>query len=149
MVRGIPLSGAGIPLSVVLCLPREVASLRVARSVVGAALSAVGVTQACREQAAVVVTEACGNVVAHAASAEAYTLAATIVDGRCEVEVVDRGAGFVLGGQAARPGPTAVSGRGLYLITLLSDQVTVTSSPGHGTTVRFTKRLEFTDSPTG
>jgi serine/threonine-protein kinase RsbW len=136
--------------NVALGLPRAAGSLRMARMVVGAALSATGVARACREQVAIVVSEACGNVVAHADGTEAYTLTARIVDGRCDVEVIDRGAGFVHDGQAVRtpPHPTAVSGRGLYLITLLTDQVTVTSSPGYGTTVRFTKRLDFTDRPT-
>ena len=36
----------------------------------------------------------------------------------------------------------------LWVVDLLTDQATVTSSPGHGTTVWFTKRLEFTDTPT-
>lgn len=120
-----------------------------ARAVISAALSAVGVTPVCREQFAIVVSEACGNAVAHADGADAYTLTANIVDGRCDVKVVDQGAGFVHNGQTAAPRPTAVSGRGLYLITLLTDQAIVTSSPGHGTTVSFTKRLEFTANPAG
>ncbi|MGN9911726.1 ATP-binding protein [Phytohabitans sp. LJ34] len=138
-----------MPVSITLCLPREVESLRMARTVVSAALSALEVTRACREQFAIVVSEACGNVVAHADGTDAYVVRVNVTDGRCDVEVVDQGAGFVYDAQAPRPQPTAASGRGLYLIDLLTDQVIVTSDLEHGTTVWFTKRLEFTDTPTG
>ncbi|WP_218579592.1 ATP-binding protein [Phytohabitans houttuyneae] len=136
-------------MSIVVCLPREVESLRVARGVLGAALAALEVTGSCREQLAVVVSEACGNVVAHADGAHAYVLKVNIAAGRCDVKVVDQGGGFVYDAQTPRVQPTAASGRGLYLIDLLTDQLTVTSDLGHGTTVSFTKRLDFTGTPRG
>jgi serine/threonine-protein kinase RsbW len=132
-----------------LHLPSDAPSVRMARVLVTAALDVVGVSRSCREDIAVAVGEACGNVVAHAGDIVKYGLTMSILDGRCLVEVRDEGTGFVEHGPWTRPTANALSGRGLYLIALLMDEVVVTSRPGLGTAVWFAKRLTFAESGGG
>jgi serine/threonine-protein kinase RsbW len=110
------------------------------------ALVVLGVTEACRGDLAVALTEACDNVVAHARLAERYEVTVRIADGLCVIDVVDAGAGFIPPSESwTRPPVDAESGRGLYLIATLTDRFELHSQPGQGTTVRFAKHLVFTD----
>jgi serine/threonine-protein kinase RsbW len=83
--------------------------------------------------------------VTHARDTDAYEVTVKIADQVCVIEVTDSGAGFVPPGQPRMPPDGAVSGRGLYLIAQLSDDFELTSDPAKGTTVRFAKRLTYTD----
>jgi serine/threonine-protein kinase RsbW len=77
-----------------VCLPRDATGIRLVRWVTETALSALTVAGGCREEIAVVLTEACANVVAHARNSDQYEVTVRIADGLCVIEVTDTGAGF-------------------------------------------------------
>jgi len=136
--------GAGFHASLVLYLPRDVAGVRLVRLVTDTALQALDVSDACRYEIAVALTEACGNVIAHAQLTDEYQVTITIADHACVIEVTDSGVGFTPPDPPARPDHTAQSGRGLFIIAQLTDQFQLDSHPHRGTTVRFTKHLAYT-----
>jgi len=133
-----------VRLSMTLRLPRDVAGLHLVRAVTDPVLAGCGVTPACRHDIAVALTEACGNAVVHAESVDEYQMSIKVADGLCVVEVSDAGIGFEWDGRPSRPSLTAVSGRGLYIISQYTDHLHVDTLPGRRTTVRFIKKLEFT-----
>jgi serine/threonine-protein kinase RsbW len=73
---------------------REVLSIPVMRQVLGDTLRGIGLNEESVTDILLAATEACTNVVLHAGhSAAAYTVAATVDDGACRVEVTDAGRG--------------------------------------------------------
>jgi serine/threonine-protein kinase RsbW len=136
---------AGFHATLVLCLPREVAGVRLIRQVTDTALAALEVTTACRHEIAVALTEACSNVIAHAQHTDEYEVTVTIAEHRCVIEVTDSGSGFTPPDPPTRPAHTAQSGRGLFMIAQLSDQFELDSDPRRGTSLRFAKHLTYTD----
>ncbi|HZN73714.1 MAG TPA: ATP-binding protein [Micromonosporaceae bacterium] len=62
-------------MTLAVCLPRDTAGIRLVRRVTETALT---VAEQCREQIAVVLTEACTNVVAHARNSDQYDVAVRI-----------------------------------------------------------------------
>jgi stage II sporulation protein AB (anti-sigma F factor) len=80
-------------------------------------------------------TEACTNCVLHAddpAGVPTYVVDARIEHGVFRMSVRDHGAGIR---NTARPGHSEEHGWGKRLIRAVTDSVTVTSQPGHGTRV--------------
>ena len=128
-----------------LALPREEVSVPVVRRVLKASLDALGVQEDVVSDIELALTEACTNVLDHAAEGDEYEVSAGI-DGRaCVIEVVDRGEGFdasSLGHQMAHPG--AEEGRGIQLMRALVDKVTFQNVPRVGSVVHLEKRLEWT-----
>ena len=111
-------AGACIQVRLALRLPREdTGAVTVTRRVLDAALAALGVTNDCRSDIALALTEACANAVAHARSGNNYRVTASTHANLCVVEVADTGIGLDLDLIPAEPpAPTAESGRGLHLI---------------------------------
>jgi serine/threonine-protein kinase RsbW len=131
-------------LRLTLWLPRHAACVRTVRQVVDAVLRGSGVDQTCREEISVALVEACNNVVLHARSVDEYEVSTEISEDRCLVSVTDVGAGFTPLAQPQHlPSPRAESGRGLYLIAALADQLSIKSRPGGGTMVEFAKNLTY------
>ncbi len=127
-----------------LCLPRDAATVPVARRVLDGALTALGVTAGCRQEVQLAVAEACANAVKHAAPASEYQLTVTVDDGRCMIDVADSGRGFEPEGVShARPAPLRESGRGLHIIRAVTDEVRIDATPSAGVAVRFVKRLDY------
>lgn len=90
-------------------------------------------------------SEACANAVEHAYPADApgdLEVALTVVRGeRVEVEVRDYGPGFALDPAALEaPQPDAESGRGVYIISRLMDEIAVRRE-GEANVVSFVKRI--------
>ena len=144
---------------------REVLSIPVMRRVLGDTLRGIGVNEDSVTDILLAATEACTNVVLHAGqSAAAYTVAATVDDGACRVEVTDAGRGCRApgakrrrsrAGHAAAEGPLgdrgdhgglAESGRGFAIMSACVDEVTLRTAPGRGTRVVLDKRIAW-DSP--
>jgi serine/threonine-protein kinase RsbW len=91
------------------------------------------------------VTEACGNAVRHAYAngAGSVTVAYTVVDGRLELVVEDRGTGLPLPSSGDWRMPEDLeSGMGMAIIQAVVDELEVEEGPeGLGTVVRMTKYL--------
>jgi serine/threonine-protein kinase RsbW len=129
--------------TLVLCLPRDAAGIRLVRWFTETALCALTVAAKCQEEIAVALSEACTNVVASTPTPpDTYEVIVRIAVGLCVIGVSGTGAGFAsAAGLAGLLADSAESGRGLDVIAALSDRFEVTSQPGRGTTMRFAKRL--------
>jgi serine/threonine-protein kinase RsbW len=88
----------------------------------------------------IALTEACANVVKHAAGAEKFEVRLDVADDHCAIDVLDNGAGFDLAAMdPANPAADSERGRGLYLIRALSDNVRMQSTPKRGSLIHFEK----------
>jgi serine/threonine-protein kinase RsbW len=126
-----------------LIFEREMLSVPVMRRVLGDTLRGIGVNEDSVADILLAATEACTNVVLHAGqSAPAYSVAATVDDGACRVEVSDVGRGC---GARRRDdhGALAESGRGFAIMRACMDEVTLRSTPGRGTQVVLDKRIQL------
>ena len=133
------------------------------RQVLGDTLRGIGLNEESVNDILLAATEACTNVVLHAGlSAAAYTVAATVADGACRVEVSDTGRGCRAprarrrrsahsGGapperELADHGGLTESGRGFAIMSACVDEVTLRSAPGQGTHVVLDKRIAWNPS---
>lgn len=129
-----------------LQLPRDALSVPVVRRVLNSSMRTLGVKEECLADIEVALTEACTNVLDHAAQGDEYEVVAGLNDAACVIEVLDRGHGFdaeKLGHLDAEP--TAEEGRGIQLIRALVDRVHFRSRPETGTIVHLEKQLLFED----
>ena len=129
-----------------LQLPRDALSVPVVRRVLNSSMRTLGVAEECLTDIEGARTEACTNVLDHAAAGDEYEVIAGLDDSRCVIDVVDRGRGFDaehLG--HAEADPSAEEGRGIQLIRALVDKVHFRSRPESGTVVHLEKELEYVD----
>ncbi len=127
-----------------LCLPRDSASVSISRRIVRSALLTLGVVENVRYDVELALTEACANVVRHAAHSDEYEVSIGVENTRCVIDVVDSGHGYdedTL--QAAMPHPSAEEGRGLHLIRMLTENVRLGHHPKRGTIMHFEKKLTW------
>lgn len=135
-----------------LHLRREAASVPLARRLLLGTMETAGVDPDVCYDLSVALSEACANAVehggsaAHAGGSEAYRVTAYLDGETCRIEVADSGPGFAFP-QGPRPArPDAEHGRGLCLISELTDHVHIGGRPGRaGTVVSFDKVLKFRD----
>jgi serine/threonine-protein kinase RsbW len=135
-----------VELKLTLALPRDEYSVPVARRVLARSLEVLGVDDSVVADIELALTEACTNVLDHAADTDEYEVSAGIDGTLCVIEVIDRGEGFdstVKG--LAEAEPSAEDGRGIQLMRALVDKVTFTSRPQVGTVVHLEKQLTWTD----
>ena len=129
-----------------LALPRDEYSVPVARRVLARSLDALGVHQTVVADIELALTEACTNVLDHAADTDEYEVSAGIDGTLCIIEVIDRGGGFDSATKGlVQADPSAEDGRGIQLMRALVDKVTFTSRPQDGTVVHLEKQLTWTD----
>ena len=127
-----------------LALPRDAYSVPIARRVLRNSLTVLGVRDDVVSDIELALTEACTNVLDHAAEADEYEVSAGIDGTLCVLTVVDRGDGFDADMQGlADAAPTAEDGRGVQLMRALVDKVTFTSRPADGFVVHLEKELEW------
>lgn len=127
-----------------LRLPRDASTVPLVRAMCRDAMARLGVTRDCRADVALAVTEACANVVRHAAGgAEEYEVRIEFSDEWCHIRVIDTGGGVDPGTMAriAMPDGTGEEGRGFALMGLLVDRLSFDSRPEDGTVVHLQKRL--------
>jgi serine/threonine-protein kinase RsbW len=127
-----------------LVFERELLSVPVMRQVLGDTLRGIGLNEDSVADILLAATEACTNVVLHAGrSAPAYTVAATVDNVACRVEVIDAGQGCARGRRRglSRSGELLESGRGFAIMRAYVDAVTLRSTPGRGTRVVLDKRI--------
>jgi serine/threonine-protein kinase RsbW len=129
-----------------LMLPRDALSVPVVRRVLNSSMKTLGVADDCLADIEIALTEACTNVLDHAAAGDEYHVVAGLDDRSCVIEVVDTGHGFdaeKLGRSDAEP--TAEEGRGIQLIRALVDRVHFKSRPETGMIVHLEKELDFVE----
>ena len=129
-----------------LQLPRDALSVPVVRRVLNSSMRTLGVADECLTDIEIALTEACTNVLDHAAHGDEYEVVAGLDDTMCVIDVVDTGRGFDaehLGHAHAES--TAEEGRGIQLIRALVDRVHFRSRPETGMIVHLEKDLEFED----
>jgi serine/threonine-protein kinase RsbW len=131
-----------------LYLPRDAASVSISRRIVRSALVALGVVDDVRYDVELALTEACANVVKHAARSDEYHVTIGIEDTRCLIDVVDSGNGYEETALlASMPHPSAEEGRGLHLIRMLTENVQLARHPKRGTIMHFEKKLAWEPRP--
>ena len=120
-----------------------------ARMVVSAFLVQVNPTMSVISEVRTAVSEAVTNAIVHgyAGTTGTVVLRAALEDGQAIIEVEDYGCGMADVQKAMQPFYTSHpeqerTGIGFSLMQSFMDGVSVTSSPGSGTLVRMTKRLE-------
>lgn len=130
-----------------LRLPREVATVPIVRDLCRTAMTQLGVEEACVQDVALALTEACANVIEHAEGTDDdYEVRLQLDNDRCDIRVVDTGRGFDADGLAdGMPDTEAIRGRGIQLMKALVDRVTFSSVPEKGTIVHFEKALGLHD----
>jgi serine/threonine-protein kinase RsbW len=129
-----------------LLLPRDALSVPVVRRVLNSSMQTLGVAEDCLTDIEIALTEACTNVLDHAAQGDEYQIVAGLDDNSCVIEVIDTGRGF----DADRLGhaeadPSAEEGRGIQLIRALVDRVHFQSRPEDGMIVHLEKELRYVD----
>ena len=125
-------------ISVRLNLPREVDSVPAVRRLLRCALAVFQVDRQDGDDLELALTEACANVVKHAAGADGIEVRLDVAEDRCAIDVADNGSGF--DADAVRePDAGSERGRGLFLIRALSDNVRMQSTPRHGSLIHFEK----------
>jgi len=135
-----------VELKLTLALPRDEYSVPVARRVLARSMEVLGVDESVVSDIELALTEACTNVLDHAADTDEYELSAGIDGTLCVIEVIDRGEGFDGAGRGlAEAEPSAEDGRGIQLMRALVDKVTFTSRPQVGTVVHLEKQLTWTE----
>jgi serine/threonine-protein kinase RsbW len=127
-----------------LAMPRDELSVPVARRLLITAMSTLGVTDDIVDDIGLALTEACTNVIDHAAEGDEYEVSAGI-DGDCVViEVADRGVGFDghLRGHAEAHHHDE-DGRGIQLMRALVDRLSFVKHADDGSVVRLEKDLAW------
>ncbi len=133
-----------------LCLPRDEASVPVVRHLCRDALSMLGVKKDCLSDIEIAVTEACSNVLNHAAGTESeYAVSVEVSALQCDIRIKDTGGGFDHGATGLESSVlSAEGGRGIFLMRTLVDELRFASGSENGTVVHLTKQLDIgEDSP--
>ncbi|WP_436523529.1 ATP-binding protein [Actinoplanes sp. HUAS TT8] len=131
-------------------LTREPESVLAVRDLLEDVLRPMGVTDGCRNELAVAVSEACTNAVVHARGSDLYRFSAGFDPQWCHVEVADWGVGVDPRrhrGEAPMPPPGAQGGRGLPLMRAFTDHLTLGPTSPTGLTVSLVKRLRYAGDP--
>jgi serine/threonine-protein kinase RsbW len=128
-----------------LCLPRDGASVPVVRHICRDSLLKLGVEDECVSDIELAVTEACTNVLHHAAGTDKqYEVHVDINEETCQIRIVDTGMGFEHAEVGhVRSSHSSESGRGVFLMRALVDDLDFVSEPEHGTVVRLVKSLSL------
>lgn len=133
-------------LRLVLRLPRDPVTVPVTRRTVDCALDAIGVSDECRDDVTLALTEVCSNVVRHAHESPDYTVTVTATASRCTIDVCDSGTGLppgvTVGDSTRKAGSNAEHGRGLAIVRAVMDAVQVVAGPS-GVAIHMVKQLMF------
>ena len=129
-----------------LTLPRDEVSVPVVRHISRDALLKLGVEETCVSDIELAVTEACTNVLNHADGTEdIYEVSFEINEEMAHIRIIDTGRGFEEG-QIELSAESAESGRGIFLMKALVDDLKFVSEPEKGTVVHLVKKLTCNDA---
>ena len=132
-------------LDVAICLPQEYETVGLIRRLVSDTLLTFGVTEACVDDVALALSEACTNVVEHAADDDEYEVRVEVEDDHCTISVANTADGVDASAlTGVLPDTTSVSGRGVAIMRAVMDRVDLVSEPETGTIVQLYKQLDPT-----
>ncbi|TMR98512.1 ATP-binding protein [Nonomuraea basaltis] len=134
--------------TIALRLPRDAASVPMIRQMLEGTLRSLGVERQIRDDIELMLTEACANVIKHAAPGDEYTVSAAVHDHLCVIRVVDTGNGFDPR-KVIDPEPGAEHGRGLQIMRALADDIQFTNKRENGAMVSLEKRLRYAPGSAG
>jgi serine/threonine-protein kinase RsbW len=126
-----------------LSLPRESSSVPVVRKLSVQALTAFGVIHEDVADVELAITEACANVIDHAADTDTYEVQVELASDECAITVLDQGSGFDAAGVDENAPDHSETGRGLALMRALVDNVAFRSEPRAGAVVHMVKALSY------
>ena len=137
-----------IALRLALSLPRDAATVPMARRLLDRALHTLGVEEGCRDDIGLILTEACANVIEHALDIDDYEIMIDVSEVRCVIHVTNAGeivdpSRLVL--QTARS-PLDEHGRGLHIIRALADELYLTPALSGGLVLQAVTTLRWTSA---
>ncbi|HET6964866.1 MAG TPA: ATP-binding protein [Acidimicrobiales bacterium] len=127
-----------------VCLPRDAPTVALVRTAITNTLGLIGVDRDCIDDIALAVSEACTNVIQHAATDDEYEVSVHVDDTRCTISVKNTGNGFDAAALAGTmPDPFSTRGRGVAIMQMVMDGIDFVSSPEAGTIVNLVRNLTF------
>jgi serine/threonine-protein kinase RsbW len=130
-------------LTMTVSLPRQPSSIGEARHILAVLLSLTTAEEQASDHLAVLLTEACANVVRHGDTETTIDLHIAIESGTCVLEIGNRGRVPNGGRLPTRPpDPAQTNGRGLALIAALSDSAQFVPTTSGYVLLRMTLRLQ-------
>lgn len=145
-----------IALRLALHLPRDAATVPMARRLLDQALGTLGVEPGCRDDIGLILTEACANVIEHALETDDYEISIDISDVRCVIHVVNDGSvidpnRLILATEMTDRELAAMDlavldehGRGLHIIRALADELYLTPATSGGLVLQAVTTLRWT-----
>ena len=134
-------------LEFVVGLPRDAETVGIVRSVVANALRSFGVTPECVDDIRLALSEACTNVIEHAAADDEYEVRLKLDETHCAISVRNTGIGFDATALAGvMPDVSSPRGRGVAIMRAVMDRVEFGSQPEAGTIVHLIKTLSVNSS---
>lgn len=125
-----------------VCLPRDAETVTIVRGVVADALSSFGVTPECVDDIRLALSEACTNVIEHAAADDEYEVRLEVDEERCAISIKNTGVGFDATALAdVMPDSSSPRGRGVAIMRAVMDRVEFSSESENGTIVHLVKTL--------
>jgi serine/threonine-protein kinase RsbW len=130
-----------VRLRMTLSLPRQPSTVTCVRGMLSALLALTGTTDRCRDELAVVITEATTNAIEHSMPGSPVDISVIVENQVCILEIGNRG--DASGARIIRepPGPLQIGGRGLLVMVAFADTVAFTPTSSGYVLLRVTKRL--------
>lgn len=147
-IKRIQTGGDAMEATMSLRLPRDAASVPIIRQMLDGTLRTLGVEPQVRDDIELMLTEACSNVIRHAAPSDEYMVSASVQDHLCVIRVIDTGDGFDPD-KVGEPDPNGEHGRGLQIMRALADEMRLNNERDNGAVVCLEKRLRYTPGAAG
>ena len=136
-------SRPALKMSMSVELPRESASVPLARHLTARLLAELGVIDDVIGDVEIALSEVCTNVIDHAEVGDSYDVEIFVYGRDCEIRVIDGGKGFDDAAVVKDIGSYVERGRGLAIARAVMDRVGFESRAGRGALVTLAKHLEF------
>lgn len=131
-------------LTLALCLPRDAASVPLARRVTGELLLSLGFVPDEVADVELALSEACGNVIRHSRDGEDYEVRLNVDGDVVSLDVQDQGPGFagaLVDADLDHSASEAETGRGIVLMAALLDELRFERVGESGSVVRMVRTL--------
>jgi serine/threonine-protein kinase RsbW len=131
-----------VQLDLAICLPQDSESVGLIRAVLTDALRRLGIEAECIDDIRLALSEACTNVLDHAADDDEYEVHIAVDGTRCTISVINAADGFDASNLGSElPDASSPRGRGVSIMRAVMDDVEVRSEPDIGTVVQLVKTL--------
>jgi serine/threonine-protein kinase RsbW len=130
-----------VHLRMTMSLPRHPSTVVCARGALNVLLTLTGTTEECRDELAVLITEACANAVEHSAPGSPVDISVLVEDRECILEIGNHGDATAAKVTRQPVDPLRIGGRGLPVMAAFADTVAFAPAPAGQVLLRITKRL--------